>query len=88
MRNKGKTRVHSHQACISENIDTDLFKKKDKISTEKENQKCSRNQGELLLKRNQEPIFCINFKRSIIYKIFESLCCIAEANIILHNYIS
>ena len=46
---------------------------------------CSRNQGELLLKGNQEPIFYNNFERSIIYKIFESLCCIPEINIILHN---
>ena len=33
---------------------------------------CSRNQGELLLKGNQEPIFYSNFKRNIIYKIEKS----------------
>ena len=40
-------------------------------------------QGYIVQHREIQPLFCNNFKWSLIYKNIESLCCTPETNIIL-----
>ena len=42
--------------------------------------KISKQQGYIVQHRDMWPLFCNNFKWSIIYKNIESLCCTPETN--------
>ena len=51
--------------------------------------KIEKQQGYIIQHREIQPLFCDNFKWSIIYKNTESLCCTPETNVILQiNYTS
>ena len=48
--------------------------------------KIDKQQGYIAQHRKIQPLFCNNFKGSIIYKNTESLCCIPEINTVNPPY--